>query len=119
MRNKDEVAAKFVGCWEIGKRLIACLDAISQFCRGLRILNGRRGQSLCGHSFLTQRGRRVYAVVRSFYRRCFNRFQMSELEIVLELFAVHFALTGSGDSPRMGSGSPCGSPHVVHFNAGQ
>ena len=42
MRNKDEVAAKFVGCWEIGKRLIACLDAISQFCRGLRILNGRR-----------------------------------------------------------------------------
>ena len=43
MRNKDEVAAKFVGCWEIGKRLIACLDAISQFCRGLRILNGRRG----------------------------------------------------------------------------
>ena len=49
MRNKDEVAAKFVGCWEIGKRLIACLDAISQFCRGLRILNGRRGQSPCGH----------------------------------------------------------------------
>ena len=43
MRNKDEVAAQFVGCWEIGKRLIACLDAISQFCRGLRILNGRRG----------------------------------------------------------------------------
>ena len=38
MRNKDGVAAKFVGCWEIGKRLIACLDAISQFFRGLRIL---------------------------------------------------------------------------------
>ena len=27
---------------------------------------------------------------------------MSELEIDLELFAVHFALTGSGDSPRVG-----------------
>ena len=35
---------------------------------------------------------------------------MSELEIDLEPFAVHFALTGSGDSPRMGSGD---SPHVV------
>ena len=34
---------------------------------------------------------------------------MSELEIDLEPFAVHFALTGSGDSPRMGSGD---SPHV-------
>ena len=42
MRNKDGVAAKFVGCWEIGKRLIACLDAISQFCRGLRILEFMR-----------------------------------------------------------------------------
>ena len=62
----------------------------------------QRGQSLCGHSFLTQRRRRVYGVERSFYRRCFNRFQMSELEIELELFAVHFALTGSGDSPRVG-----------------
>ena len=59
------------------------------------------GQSPCGHSFLTQRGRRVYVAVRSFYRRCFNSFQMSELEIDLELFAVHFALTGSGDSPRV------------------
>ena len=75
----------------------------------------QRGQSPCGHSFLTQRGRRVYVVVRSFYRRCFNRFQMSELEIDLELFAVHFALTGGGDSPRMGNfnaeqwgQSPCG-----------
>ena len=69
------------------------------------------GQSPCGHSFLTQRGRRVYVVVRSFYRRCFNRFQMSELEIDLELFAVHFALTGSGDSPRVvrqRGQSPCG-----------
>ena len=71
---------------------------------------GQRGQSLCGHSFLTQRRRRVYGVERSFYCRCFNRFQMSELEIDLELFAVHFALTGSGDSPRMGSGD---NPHVV------
>ena len=62
---------------------------------------------------------------------------MSELEIDLEPFAVHFALTGSGDSPRMGSGdSPhvgistpgigdCprirerDSPRVVHFNAGK
>ena len=35
---------------------------------------------------------------------------MSELEIDLELFAVHFVLTGSGDSLRMGSGD---SPHVV------
>ena len=40
--GKDEVAAKFVGRWEIGKRLIACLDAISQFCRGLRILEFMR-----------------------------------------------------------------------------
>ena len=63
--------------------------------------NGQWGQAPCGHSFLTQRGRRVYVVVRSFYRRCFNRFQMSELEIELELFAVHFALTGSGDSPHV------------------
>ena len=52
--------------------------------------------------YLTRRGRHVYGVVRSFYHRCFNRFQMSELEIDLEPFAVHFALTGSGDSP------PCG-----------
>ena len=35
---------------------------------------------------------------------------MSELEIDLELFAVLFALTGSGDSHRMGSGD---SPHLV------
>ena len=60
--------------------------------------------------YLTRRGRHVYGVVRSFYHRCFNRFQMSELEIDLESFAVHFALTGSGDSPQLGSGdkSPCG-----------
>ena len=74
--------------------------------------------------YLTRRGRHVYGVVRSFYHRCFNRFQMSELEIDLEPFAVHFALTisksdssdiiscisfvfrhaglaGSRDSPRM------------------
>ena len=81
------------------------------------------GQSPCGHSFLTQRGRRVYVVVRSFYRRCFNRFQMSELEIDLELFAVYFALTGSGDSPRMGNfnagqrgQSPCG-PRATEISA--
>ena len=43
--------------------------------------------------YLTRRGRRVYGVVRSFYHRCFNRFQMSELEIDLEPFAVYFALT--------------------------
>ena len=63
-------------------------------------------------NILTRRGRRVYGVVRSFYRRCFNRFQMSELEIDLEPFAVHSALTGSGDSPRMGSGD---SPRVGIF----
>ena len=57
------------------------------------------GQSPCGHSFLTQRGRRVYVVVRSFYRRCFNRFQMSELEIDLELFASILPLRAAGTVP--------------------
>ena len=98
--------------------------------------NWQRGQSPCGHFFLTRRGRRVYVVVRSFYRRCFNRLQMSELEIDLEPFSVHFALTGRGDSPQWALGtvpmwafqrraagtvpngqrglSPCGN-----FNAGQ